>query len=64
MSSHPLRQYRKQRNLSLEALALEIGIGASDLHHLEYNRGRKVTRKIIAWCHKQQVNPAIFYPDG
>ena len=60
--THPIRDYRQQRNLTINELADDIGISSATLHNLEYNRGQYAVRMVIAYCVKKGIDVTIFFP--
>ncbi len=59
---HPLRDYRQEKNLSMQELASELKISAPVLHRLEYNHGSRTVRHILKYCRDNNLKPELFYP--
>ncbi len=57
-----LTEYRKQRHLSIEKMAKEIGINPATLHRIEHNSGYHTIRLILSWCQSTGFNPTDVFP--
>lgn len=62
-ANHPIRQYRRQNNLTMYQLADRIGVSASMVHHLEHNRGHTTVRRVLKFCQQNMISPLDFFPD-
>lgn len=64
MDGHPLKRWRRENNLTLEALGQQIGVTRSSLSH--YETGARIPRPQIMEKIREAtggaVRPADFYP--
>ena len=57
-----LRYYRKSHALTQRQLSEDIGINPATLSRIETCEGYQTVRRIIGWCHRHRIDPALFFP--
>ena len=57
-----LRHYRRSHALTQRQLSDDIGINPATLSRIETCDGYQTVRRIIDWCHRHCIDPALFFP--
>ena len=57
-----LRDYRKNRQMTLRQLSGEMGITLYTLFRLEKGVGYNTTKKVLSWCLEKNVDPTDIFP--